>query len=183
MKLLAIDAGHGGEDTGATANGYLEKEVNIVIARRVFDILREKYKNQVELVRDGDYTLDYKARTNKIKNKYKYCLSIHLNAYNGKGTGVLTIPSIFSPNGQKLAEIIADSLSKELDFKINKYYQKGRKNKSGNDYYYMHRLTGKTKTVIVEVCFLDNLSDMEKLNIEKAARAIVKGFEEFMETI
>lgn len=180
MKLLAIDAGHGGRDPGAVSNGYLEKELNLIIARRVYNILKEKYKNKVDLIRDGDYSLNHKLRTKKIKNKYKYCLSIHLNAYNGKGTGVLTIPSIFSQRGKILAKIIADEISNDLGLKVNTYYQNGRKSKIGLDYYYMHRLTGKTTTIITEVCFLDNLEDMKKLNIESASKAIAYGFEKFI---
>lgn len=180
MKLLAIDPGHGGSDPGAVSSGFFEKELNLIIARRVYEILKEKYKNQVDLIRDGDYSLNFRQRAKKIKNKYEYCLSIHLNAYDGKGTGVLTIPSIFSDKGKKLAEIISEELSQTLELKINTYYQNGRRGKNGLDYYYMHRLTGKTRTVIVEVCFLDNLRDMEKLNVENAANAITNGFERFL---
>ena len=45
----------------------------------------------------------------------------------------------------------------------------------------MHRLTGKTVTVIVENLFLDNAGDITKLNVEKVAQGIARGYIKFTE--
>ncbi|WP_052045125.1 N-acetylmuramoyl-L-alanine amidase family protein [Caloranaerobacter azorensis] len=172
MKTLIIDAGHGGSDTGASAFGYLEKDLNLVIAKRVRELLREF---EPDMTRTTDITLKARARANKIKDKYKYCLSIHLNAYNSSVSGIETIHSIYSEKGKQLAEIIAKNLNEKLGLPIRRVFS--RKGKRG-DYYYMHRLTGSTTTVIVEGLFLDK--DIEYLNVERIAQGIASGFKEFM---
>jgi len=57
--IVAIDAGHGGEDPGAL--GYdkriREKDVALAIARAIFDRLKTVPGYQPVLVRDGDYSL------------------------------------------------------------------------------------------------------------------------------
>lgn len=173
MKTLIIDAGHGGSDNGASAFGYLEKELNLIIAKRVKELLKEY---DPDITRTKDITLDPIPRTNKIKNKYKYCLSIHLNAFNGSASGIETIHSIYSKRGKQLAEIIAKKLNEKMGLPIRRVFS--RKGKNG-DYYYMHRLTGSTTTVIVEGLFLDN--DIEYLNVENIAQGIAEGFKEFIE--
>ena len=41
MKKIVIDAGHGGVDGGATANGLLEKNLTLDIANKMADKLRQ----------------------------------------------------------------------------------------------------------------------------------------------
>lgn len=79
IGVVVIDPGHGGHDPGAVANGVIEKEVVLEIARRVKKRL-EKLGIKVILTRNGDYfvTLGERAR---IAQKYKADLfvSIHCN--------------------------------------------------------------------------------------------------------
>ncbi len=173
-KLLCISPGHGGTDSGATAFGYLEKDLTLIISKRVAELLKEYNPN---LIRNKDITLDSSARSTAIKSKYQYCLDIHLNAANGKGTGIETIHSIYSTKGKALAEVIAQQLKNAIDLPIRRVFSREGKN---GDYYYMHRLTGCTTTVIVECLFLDNQEDVNHLNIEKIATAIANGFKIFM---
>jgi N-acetylmuramoyl-L-alanine amidase len=173
MKTLIIDAGHGGTDPGAKAFGYSEKDLNLVIAKRVAELLKEY---SPDLTRTDDVDLG-ENRVNLIKDKYKYCLSIHLNAASGKGSGIETIHSIYSKTGEKLAQAIAEGLKSSLGLPIRRIFS--RKGNNG-DYYYMHRLTGKTCTVIVECLFLDNSADIKALNIENISRGIADGFRAFM---
>lgn len=174
--ILCIDAGHGGSDQGANYGGYIEKELNLVVARRVYELLKDKV--DVDITREKDITLEPKKRTGLIKDKYKYCLSIHFNAANGKGSGIETIHAINSTKGKKLAQIIADKLSKSINLSIRRVFSRKRSG-SNTNYYYMHRETGSTTTVIVECCFIDNEADIDRLNVEKISEAIAEGFIEF----
>ncbi len=65
-KLVAIDAGHGGSDSGATGkiNGkvvIMEKDLNLDIALRVYKMLEEAGANVV-LLRDRDITMNLYSR-------------------------------------------------------------------------------------------------------------------------
>ena len=37
--VVVVDAGHGGEDPGAVANGAIEKDINLSIAKKLKDFL------------------------------------------------------------------------------------------------------------------------------------------------
>lgn len=53
---VAIDAGHGGHQYGAAANGLIEKDVNLDIAMRLDALLRDAGYRML-LIRDGDYAM------------------------------------------------------------------------------------------------------------------------------
>ena len=144
MKRLIIDAGHGGSDPGATANGYIEKELTLPLARRLAELLK---KYNPDMTREQDLTLNSDIRSELVRNNYEYCISIHLNAAAGEGSGIETIHSAFSERGKALAQSIANSLSESISLPVRRVFS--RKNNQGKDYYYMHRLTGSTTTVIV----------------------------------
>jgi N-acetylmuramoyl-L-alanine amidase len=81
-KLIVIDPGHGGaRDTGIISNNNLmEKELNLVLAKKLADILEKEYRCQTILTRDSDVTvslMDRSAAANK--NGADLLVSIHLN--------------------------------------------------------------------------------------------------------
>lgn len=41
-KTVYIDAGHGGEDSGAVGNGLFEKDINLAVSEHVTDKLKEE---------------------------------------------------------------------------------------------------------------------------------------------
>jgi len=178
MKRLIIDAGHGGSDPGATANGYIEKELTLPLARRLAELLK---KYNPDMTREQDLTLNSDIRSELVRNNYEYCISIHLNAAAGEGSGIETIHSAFSERGKALAQSIANSLSESISLPVRRVFS--RKNNQGKDYYYMHRLTGSTTTVIVEALFLDNQQDIKHLNLEQIAQGIAAGFEAYIQSI
>lgn len=45
MKKIWLDAGHGGKDPGAVANGLLEKELVLKMQGYMFDYLRANYED------------------------------------------------------------------------------------------------------------------------------------------
>jgi N-acetylmuramoyl-L-alanine amidase len=151
--MLVIDAGHGGKDTGAIYRDRVEKDFNLVSARYLFDRFKE-LGVEVTLTRDNDVTLDNDIRIQKAM-KGDICLSCHLNALDTKRDGAEVIHSIFADG--KFAHLVRNEWEKVGQ--STKVYS--RSNDRGTDYYYMHRLTGKTQTLILEFCYLDNDKDFQ----------------------
>ncbi|WP_277631157.1 N-acetylmuramoyl-L-alanine amidase [Atopococcus tabaci] len=172
-KSLIIDAGHGGKDPGAVGFGTKEKEWTRKISIYQYARLRELGAD-VALTRSTDATLEPAQRTAQIKNKYDYCLSNHWNAFNGKARGVEAIHSIYA--GKEMAEDLARAVSKAAGIPSRRVFSK--KNSTGQDWYYMHRLTGNTRTVILEYGFIDNREDHAVYSREdtfyQAAEAVVQ---------
>src|SRR5690625_1323086 len=85
MVKIYIDAGHGGHDPGAVANGLREKDLTLKITKHVRDYLKN-YNCSVRMSRTNDKTLSLAQRTNDA-NRWgaDFFLSIHINA--GGGTG------------------------------------------------------------------------------------------------
>ena len=40
-KKVVIDAGHGGTDSGASVNGIIEKDINLIISKYMYDRFKE----------------------------------------------------------------------------------------------------------------------------------------------
>ena len=55
MPKIFIDPGHGGRDSGAVANGMMEKSITLYIALRMKYILQDEYTNaEVKLSREKE---------------------------------------------------------------------------------------------------------------------------------
>lgn len=82
IKRVVIDPGHGGDDPGAIGlRGVFEKDVVLSIAKKLGEILKEKYNMDVIFTRDKDIFIPLEDRT-AIANSKKADLfiSIHANA-------------------------------------------------------------------------------------------------------
>lgn len=78
--IVAIDAGHGGEDPGAIGSrGTQEKEVVMQIARRLADKVNSRSGMRAVLTRDGDYFLPLRRRI-EIAREHQADLFISLHA-------------------------------------------------------------------------------------------------------
>lgn len=81
--IVAIDAGHGGEDPGASgANGTHEKDVTLAIARELEAQLKSEPGITPVLVRSGDYfiPLQDRRRIARYQHKADIFVSIHADA-------------------------------------------------------------------------------------------------------
>lgn len=98
--VIAIDAGHGGEDPGAHGpHGTNEKDVVYAIARQLAKLIEKEKGMRPLMIRDGDYFLSLRQRTQKARdNRADMFISIHADAFSDKrvhGTSVY----ILSENG------------------------------------------------------------------------------------
>jgi N-acetylmuramoyl-L-alanine amidase len=80
--VIAIDAGHGGEDPGATGpRGTHEKDVVLAIARRLEALVQKTPGIRPLMIRDGDYYVGLRKRIQIArKNKADIFISIHADA-------------------------------------------------------------------------------------------------------
>lgn len=80
--VIAIDAGHGGQDPGATGyNGMHEKNITINIARKLQRLLNLDPMFNAVMVRDGDYFLSIKERSDIARKKgADVLISIHTDS-------------------------------------------------------------------------------------------------------
>jgi len=82
--VIAIDAGHGGEDPGARGyGGTWEKNVALDIARQIAALISQEAGMRAVLVRDGDYFVSLRERMSRARReKADLFLSIHADAFN-----------------------------------------------------------------------------------------------------
>ncbi|MDR6934749.1 N-acetylmuramoyl-L-alanine amidase [Luteibacter sp. 3190] len=99
--VVAIDAGHGGEDPGARgATGLREKDVTLQVARELADQINRQPGMQAVLTRNGDYFIPLKRRYQIAReHNADMFVSIHADAFknsDAKGSSVW----VLSPRGK-----------------------------------------------------------------------------------
>lgn len=173
---IVIDAGHGGDDPGASGNGIIEKNMTLAISDYMYDRFRE-LGIPVKIIRATDETVSPSTRTRRVLDAFGnsndvIVISNHINAGGGEGAEVIYALR----NNSKLSDLILDELSDEGQI-IRKAYQRRLPSNTSKDYYFMHRDTGITQPVIIEYGFLDNTNDANKLknNYLNYAEAAVRG--------
>jgi N-acetylmuramoyl-L-alanine amidase len=109
--VIAIDAGHGGEDPGAIGHRRTrEKDVTLAIARRLRDLIAKEPGMKPVMIRDGDYFIPLKRRVRlAYEHNADLFISIHADSFpdtRARGASVYTL----SPNGasSEQASLLAD---------------------------------------------------------------------------
>lgn len=84
--IIAIDAGHGGEDPGAMGPGRVrEKDVVMAIAKELSALFQADTGFQPTMIRTGDYYVSLKGRRDLArKRQADLFVSIHADAFNRK---------------------------------------------------------------------------------------------------
>jgi N-acetylmuramoyl-L-alanine amidase len=175
---IAIDAGHGGSNPGATGvtSKALEKDYTLKFARQLEAYLKKK-KVKTYMVRDHDTDLTMIERTIMIRERQPDLLiSIHLNsssnpAVSGASTYYRYIG--FRPLTQTV-------LARMLELKLNNF---------GNIGAFNFALSGPMEypNCLVEVAFLSNIDDEKKILDEKfqkkTAEKIYLGIVDWLEAL
>lgn len=94
--IVAIDAGHGGEDPGALGPGKVrEKDVVMKIARQLEQKLKRAEGYRPVMIRTGDYYLAHRKRTERARElQANLFVSIHADAFKSPavdGASVYTL--------------------------------------------------------------------------------------------
>ncbi len=80
--VIAIDAGHGGEDPGAPGG---EKGVCLAVAKRLARMINSEIGMKAVLTRSGDYFVERRKRTDIArKNKADLFVSLHADGFTDK---------------------------------------------------------------------------------------------------
>ena len=178
---VVIDAGHGGDDSGAvSSSGVREKDLTLDIARYMYDEFRKKGVDAT-LIRSSDETISPSERVRRIlaaygDNSNVIVISNHINAAGSSIQGAEGAEVIYAlRNDDKLAKNILQALG-NAGQKMRKFYQRRLPSNPSRDYYFIHRETGNnTQPVIVEYGFIDNPTDLAKIqnNYKKYVDAVV----------
>ncbi|GAE89466.1 N-acetylmuramoyl-L-alanine amidase CwlD [Acetivibrio straminisolvens] len=194
-RTVVIDAGHGGEDPGAVSDysGLKEKDVNLIIAKKVRELLEAENYNVI-MTREED-VLNYKEGTQGYTSKRgqdltarkklidesgaDIAVSIHLNKFSQTqyhGAQVFFPPR--SEESKRLADIIQKSLRDNVD-------PENKREALVKDTKLIILKNLKVPTVIVECGFLSNQEEEKKLADkdyqEKLAIAIKEGIVKYFE--
>ncbi|MDR2268281.1 MAG: N-acetylmuramoyl-L-alanine amidase, partial [Holosporaceae bacterium] len=122
-RLIVIDPGHGGKDPGTNGlSGDYEKNIALVIAIELREVLRKSGKYRVILTRDADVFLTIEERKKNIaKVSADMLISLHTDSNNDKkirGISVYTLPNLdlltncdeeYGENQDKYYEILSKS--------------------------------------------------------------------------
>lgn len=179
-KTIVIDAGHGGIDSGVMhSSGFMEKDVNLDIAKQLKELLDESGANCI-ITREKDEELsqlstiggtrhrkDLNARVNIIdSNQADFFISIHVNSFpqDEKVKG----PIVFYYTQSEYSKELADCIQERLNLEYNNQYKEKQtsQNKARGDTYYILKNT-KSPGVIVETGFMSNNEDYNLLKKEK----------------
>lgn len=109
--VIAIDAGHGGEDPGATGpNRLREKDVVLAIGKELHALLAADKGFDPQMIRTGDYYISLKGRRDLARKKQAdLFVSIHADAFrlkqaNGASVYALSTKSASSTAASYLAK-------------------------------------------------------------------------------
>lgn len=168
MTKIYLDAGHGGTDPGAVANGLREKDLTLKIAFKIRDILNG-YNCSVRMSRTDDKTVTLSQRTNDA-NAWgaNFFLSVHINS--GGGTGYEDyIYNKLSDNSHtaRIRDVIHSEIVKSLGTGVR---NRGRKKSN----FHVLRET-KMDAMLTENLFIDTKADADLLKSEAFLNKVAQG--------
>lgn len=174
--IIIIDAGHGGIDGGTqSADGTLEKELNLSIAIKLKDIL-QSFGVNVVMTRETDDSIHSEGvqgirnqKISDIKNRLHIIettenavfVSIHQNYYTqSQYSGTQIFYSKNNPDSEILAQFIRSAVINNLQKENTREIKK-----SGKEIYLLNSAT--VPAVMVECGFLSNKDEADLLKTEK----------------
>lgn len=94
--VVAIDAGHGGEDPGAKGqHGTYEKDVVLAISRKLASLVNKEPGMRAVMTRTGDYFMPLRKRMDRAREaRADLFISIHADAFHDRrvrGSSVYTL--------------------------------------------------------------------------------------------
>ena len=176
--IIAIDAGHGGEDPGAHGKrGSQEKNVTLAIAQQVKALVDAVPNMRGVLIRDGDYFIPLIGRVEKARKlNADLFISIHADAFiksNARGSSVFAL----SEHGA------TSTAARWLAKKENEADLIGGVNLAATDPYLARTLFDLSQTATINDSMklakhvlneLGNINDLHRGHVEQAGFAVLK---------
>ncbi len=163
--VIVIDPGHGGENLGGDYGDYIEKEMNMVVARAMKEEL-EKYEQVIVYLThevDVDMSLEERADFAREKNAdFLFCLHFNLSVNHDFFGAEVWVPAggEYYAKGYSFAQIQMEELTG-----IGLYSRgiKTRLNNKGDNYYGIlrHCSNKQIPSVLIEHCHLDHEKDQK----------------------
>ena len=181
-KVIILDSGHGGIDAGATNGKIIEKDLNLILAKKLEKQLVSRGAT-VYLTREDDKDLSTTTVNRKrsdLYNRAKYIndispdmyISIHLNSVTNQTWKGL---QVFYTTKNKENKLIAETITNHLKENMSNV----REIKKDNTYY-MYKYI-KSPGVIIEAGFISNPNENYLLRKEEYQNKLVTLIEEGVE--
>lgn len=174
-KVIYLDPGHGGIDSGTTYKNILEKDINLTLCQKLKLALSNEGAT-VYLTRETDKDLS-------IRNKHRKRSDLISRAYlinETKPDIYISIHQNYIANTKwKGTQIFYNTRNKEnknIALKLTKYLKEKTSNvrePKENNTYYMYRFID-SPGVLIEVGFLSNPDDRYRLTHEKYQDIIIE---------
>ena len=178
VYVVAIDAGHGGRDPGATAGDVLEKDINLLLAEKLQRLVDAEADLTAYMTRTLDLFVPLEDRIRLAEEAgATIYISVHVNSFvTDEAHGVETIVSdqhALDGDSWVLAELLQDAVTEATGAR-----DRGARSQDS----YMHRT--ELPAVSVEVGYLTNPEERAKLldpaYQDQIAQGIFDGIKQFI---
>ena len=190
MKRICIDPGHGGNDSGAVANGIREEDINLRLGLAVRAGL-QAIGHTVLMTRTSDIDVGLTARGRfSVNQGADVFLSIHHDAGASSARGCSAFYwSRNTPNGRNLATQVSEHIAAEWDLPFAYYGSppdQDKKMPARVHWKSLGVLRGgdnwkHVTAALVECCFLTSTKDVANIRrddyVARTASAIVRGIQ------
>ncbi len=191
-RFVILDAGHGGEDSGACGgDGSLEKNINLSIALEMGAQLSEQgytviyTRTEDKMLYSPEENVKGLRKISDLKNRVKVAaqypealfVSIHTNSFgDARYSGLQVYYSTNTPSSRLLAQNIQQSVREKIQ------NENSRTVKSGEKLYLLKNI--QNPAVIIECGFMSNLEECKKLSEKEYQKqlsfSVVCGIIEYM---
>ena len=175
-KVIIIDAGHGGTDSGAIGTNHRkEKDITLAIAKAMLLYNRTLLDNPYELylTRYEDTLISLSHRTQLVRAlKPDLFISLHCNhAKNEKATGIevfLHNKTSLKNENQMESQVVALSMIEVLTERLG-YRNRGIKKAN---FQVLRESIATSPAILVELGFLSNTDEASYLELKKNSNAV-----------
>ena len=150
MAKVFIGVGHGGKDPGASANGLIERDINLVMAMACYNELT-RHGVTVKMSRATNTETDTIHQEVKEENSFKPDIAFEIHNNTGGGDGSEFYYHSRDADGKRLAELCRKH--------TQAIGQNCRKVEKGDQFIWIN--STKATAVLCEGFFLDNKTDKQ----------------------
>lgn len=157
-RVVVVDAGHGGSDSGAVGNGYYEKNMTLKIVQSIKSNFDKNSTYKVYYTRLSDWypSLSYRYKMANEVSADRF-LSVHINSSDSSSSkGTETLYKTY----KSYAQTLQSSALTGMGYASNSSYNRGLKYRSD-----LAVLNGpKMTTSLVELGFISNKTESNRIN-------------------